>query len=207
MSPVVSSYPLSCWGGRQGGRVGVLGGSFNPAHDGHYHISLEALKRLQLDAVWWLVSPQNPLKERAGMAPLAERVRAAQAVARHPAIRVTAIEQAFRSAYTVETLATLQRRFPRIRFVWLMGADNMVQIPRWRRWQQIFQRVPVAIFDRGSYSVGAVRGLAARRFAAARLPQGRSGRLASQLPPSWVFLALRPHPASSTAIRAAGGWG
>ncbi|GAB3457304.1 nicotinate-nucleotide adenylyltransferase [Insolitispirillum peregrinum] len=197
----------SHWGGLQHGRIGLLGGSFNPAHDGHRHISLEALKRLGLDQVWWLVSPQNPLKSRAGMAALDQRVAKAQQVARHPAIRVTAIEQSLRSTYTVDTLAALQRRFPRLRFVWLMGADNMVQIPRWRRWQGIFYRVPVAIFDRGSYSVPAVTGLAARRFAAARLSHRRCGQLAMQEPPAWVYLVIRPHPASSTAIRAAGGWG
>lgn len=199
--------PLSVWGGRNRGAVGLLGGSFNPAHAGHRHISLEALKRLSLDEVWWLVSPQNPLKQRAGMAPLAQRVAKAAMVADHPRIRVTAIEQHLRSTYTVDTVQSLQTRFPMVRFVWLMGADNMVQIPRWRRWPQIFYRVPVAIFDRGSYAVRAVRGVAARRFASARVPTRRCGCLAWQAPPAWVFVAMRQHPASSTAIRAAGGWG
>lgn len=208
--PTLSRWParpLSPWGGRQRGTVGLLGGSFNPAHAGHRQISLEALKRLSLHEVWWLVSPQNPLKARAGMAPLERRAAHAATVASHPRICVTAIEQHLRSAYTVDTVQALQTRFPGVRFVWLMGADNMVQIPRWRRWQQIFYRVPVAIFDRGSYAGKAVAGVAARRFASARISATRSGCLAWQGPPAWVFVAMRRHPASSTAIRAAGGWG
>ena len=133
-------------------RIGILGGSFNPAHDGHRHISLEALKRLRLDEVWWLVSPQNPLKPQEGMAPFEDRIEKAKSVADHPRIRVTDIEKGFATTYTAETLARLCRRFPNQRFVWLMGADNLSQISRWNRWTRIFHTVPVAVFDRPSYS-------------------------------------------------------
>lgn len=197
-----AGLPLSPWGDNRRARVGLLGGSFNPAHAGHRHISVEALKRLGLDEVWWLVSPQNPLKPRAGMAPLTERLAHARAVAAHPRIRVTDIERAYPSAYTAETLARLERAFPNVRFVWLMGADNLVQIPRWRRWTAIFHRVPVAILDRGPYSVPALTGQAARRFAASRLPAQRAQALAGREPPAWVFLPIRRHAASATAIRA-----
>jgi nicotinate-nucleotide adenylyltransferase len=177
----------------------VLGGSFNPAHDGHRHISLAALRWLRLDEVWWLVSPQNPLKPVAGMASLAKRLATAGIVARHPRIRVTGLEQRLGTRFTADTLSLLVRRFPRSRFVWLMGADNMQQIPHWDRWNRIFRTVAVAVFDRSPYSKGALAGKAARRFGRWRLRA--VGRLAGVVPPAWVFLHVRPHPASATAIR------
>jgi len=182
--------------------VGLLGGSFNPAHDGHRYISEQALKRLRLDQVWWLVSPQNPLKAREGMASHAERMACARAVARHPRIRVSDIESRLGVAHTSEVLARLQRRHPRYRFVWLMGADNLATIHRWRNWRQIFMRVPIAVFARPSYDSRALAGLAATRFQAARLPERKASSLANREPPAWVFLAIRRHPASATAIRA-----
>ncbi len=194
-------FPLSPWGDRRRLRVGLLGGSFNPAHDGHRHISCEAMKRLGLDEVWWLVSPQNPLKPRSGMAPLADRLTGARRTAAHPRIRVTDIERHLATTYTAETLAHLTRAFPNVTFLWLMGADNLLQIPRWRRWTAIFHRVPVAILDRGPYSMSALTGLAARRFATFRLPAHRGRALAGREPPAWVFLPIRRHSASATAIR------
>ncbi len=191
-------------GGRQ--RIGLLGGSFNPAHDGHFYISCEALKRLQLDAVWWLVSPQNPLKESSGMAPLAQRAASAQALARHPRIRVTTIETELGTRYTVDTLARLQQRFPATRFVWLMGADNLAQMPQWRRWTQIFNTVSIAVFARETYDFGALAGIAASRFRARRLSAERAAILADQTPPAWIFLPLRRHPAAATDIRRSGDW-
>ncbi len=184
-------------------RVGLLGGSFNPAHDGHRFISVSALRLLALDAVWWLVSPQNPLKGKAEMAPMAERIMAAAEVANHPRITVTGVEAELGTVYTVETVAALQERFPVIRFVWLMGADNMVQIPHWKGWQDLFQRVPIAVFPRPSYSERALSGQAADLFAASRIPQSQARELADLEPPSWVFLNTRPHAASATQIRAA----
>ena len=188
-----------------GPRIGLLGGSFNPAHEGHRYISVEALKRLRLDEVWWLVSPQNPLKPPAELAPLAERLERARRVARHPRIRVLDLEARFGTFYTVDTLRRLLR-FRRYRFVWLIGADNLVQMPRWRHWWRIFRLVPIAVFERKSYSYDALAGRVAHRFAAARLPEERAFALADLEPPRWVFMRLRPHPASATAIRRAGGW-
>ena len=183
-------------------RIGLLGGSFNPAHDGHRHISLWALRALRLDEVWWLVSPQNPLKPVAGMADLEARVTGARAMARDPRIRVGALEAALGTAYTIDTLAALRRRLPRVRFVWLMGADNLAQIHRWQGWTRIFHTIPIAVLDRPSYSLSIVTGHAARRFARHRRP-GRSGRvLADADPPAWVLLRGRRHGASASAIRA-----
>ena len=140
-------------------RIGLLGGSFNPAHRGHLHLSLTALQRLDLDEVWWLVSPQNPLKPVAGMAPFAARLdQARQVAAGHKRIRVTDLENRLGgSHYTADTLKALRRRFPRLRFVWLMGGDNLVQIRHWERWAEIFRTVPIAVFDRPSYSAKGAR--------------------------------------------------
>lgn len=183
-------------------RVGLLGGSFNPAHAGHCHISREALKRLRLDEVWWLVSPQNPLKPSEGMAPLAERLAAARRRARDQRIRVTGIEALLGSVYTAQTLRRLRALFPRVHFVWLMGADNLIQIARWEDWQEIFNALPIAVFDRPTYSVVATSAKAARRFGRDRLPEQQAGKLAEMQPPAWVLLRIRKHPLSATRIRA-----
>lgn len=182
-------------------RVGLLGGSFNPAHDGHRHVSLNALRCLGLDQVWWLVSPQNPLKPVAGMAPLAERIERARRVARHPRIVVSDVEARLGTRYTVDTLARLRRLHPH-RFVWLLGADNLVQLPRWRRWREIVAAAPVAVFERAPYSYAALAGKAASCFACARIGEDGLHGLAALPPPAWAFIRLRAHPASSTAIRA-----
>jgi len=184
-------------------RIGLLGGSFNPAHGGHHHISRLALSRLDLDEVWWLVSPQNPLKLAAGMMPFAERLDAAERVAAaERRIWVTGIEARLGSTYTADTLKSLRRRFPRARFVWLMGGDNLVQLPYWRRWQDIFCTVPIAVFDRPSTALTALAGIAARRFARARIPIMAARRLALMTPPAWVFFHTRLDPCSATRIRA-----
>jgi nicotinate-nucleotide adenylyltransferase len=183
--------------------VGLLGGSFNPAHDGHRHISLMALKRLGLDEVWWMVSPQNPLKPAAGMAPFARRLASAQAAGRHPRIKATDIETRLGSSYTAETLARMARRLPRLKFVWLMGADNLRQIDQWKGWPQIFRRVLVAVFARPTYSLRALAGKAACRFARFRMSETAAHKLARATPPRWVFLTGPQSPLSATAIRAA----
>jgi nicotinate-nucleotide adenylyltransferase len=186
-------------------RVGILGGSFNPAHEGHLEISRTALRRLGLDEVWWLVSPQNPLKPVAGMASLEERVRSARTLARDPGIRVTAMEQDLRTRYTADTLAALQRRFPKVRFVWLMGADNLSDISRWERWTQIFHGMPVAVLARPSYSLKSLAARAARRFGRFRIPEKAARTLPERRPPAWVFVVGRLNPLSATAIRQARG--
>lgn len=185
-----------------GQRIGLLGGSFNPAHEGHVAISEEALRRLGLDEVWWLVSPQNPLKSTSGMAPQEERAETAATLLRNPKIRVTTLETAFGTAYTAETLRLLVQRFPKVHFVWLMGADNLIQIDRWQDWSKIFNTMAIAVFDRPTYSLRALAAKAARRFARFRCRESDSLRLADRAPPAWVFLHNRLNAQSSTAMRA-----
>ncbi len=186
----------------RGLRVGLLGGSFNPAHDGHRHISLLALEHLRLDQLWWLISPQNPLKPEAGMAPVAERLAAAESVARDPRIWVSDIESELETRHTADTVKELKRRFPDANFVWIMGADNLVQIPEWENWTAIFATVPVAIFDRPSYSSKALAGKAARHFDRWRVDESEAPGLADRTPPAWAFFHTPLHPASATRIRA-----
>jgi nicotinate-nucleotide adenylyltransferase len=180
-----------------------LGGSFNPAHGGHLHITEQALKHLHLDRVWWLVSPQNPLKPLDGMAPFAARLQGARRIAAADRrILVTDVESRLGSSrYTADTLKALRRRFPRLRFVWLMGGDNLVQMPRWERWPEIFRTVPIAVFDRPSYSLKALSGPAAIRFARERVPAADARRLADIKPPAWVFFHTRLDRRSATKIR------
>ncbi len=185
-------------------KVGLLGGSFNPAHPGHRHISLIALRRLGLDQVWWLVSPQNPLKPSAGMASLERRLEAAREVGAHPRIHVGDIESRLGTRYSVDTLRALKRRCPRHRFVWLMGADNLAQLPRWRNWTGLMSLVPVAVFDRAPYSYGALAGQAARRFGGCRVRT--PGMLIRMRPPAWCFLRERLEASSATALRKSRSW-
>lgn len=188
------------FGDRRKQRIGILGGSFNPAHEGHLHISGAALKVLQLDQIWWLVSPQNPLKSPYTMAPLADRLQRAAAVAGDHRIVVTDLESRLGSTRTALTLSRLKQRYPAISFVWLMGADNLAQCPHWWRWTRIFQTTRVAVFDRSPYSYGALAGVAAKRFAEART--GKPSALWHRRLPAWTYIAIRRHPASATAIRA-----
>jgi nicotinate-nucleotide adenylyltransferase len=185
----------------KGRRIGLLGGSFNPAHKGHRAISLFALKRLGLDEIWWLVSPQNPLKTAKGMAPLADRLTAARQLASHPRILVTDIERQLGTRYTIDTLHALQRRFSHTRFVWLMGSDNLQQITRWRNWQSIFQSVPVAVFRRPAYAVGRKRGKAALRFDRNWQASSSSKTLVDQPAPAWLVLDNKLSFFSATEIR------
>ena len=184
-------------------RVGLFGGSFNPAHEGHLHVSLEAIKRLGLDELWWLVTPQNPLKSQRGMAPYEERLAAARRIARHPAIRVCDCEKRFASPYSADTIERLRRRHPRHRFVWIMGADNLAEFTRWRRWQDIFEALPIAIFDRRTYAQTASASKPLKRFVRHRLPERAARMLALQHPPVWTYFHGRLHAASASAIRAA----
>ncbi|HET7851724.1 MAG TPA: nicotinate-nucleotide adenylyltransferase [Methyloceanibacter sp.] len=182
-------------------RIGLLGGSFNPAHAAHRHISLAALKRLGLDQVWWLVSPGNPLKD-AGQAPdLEARIATARAVARHPKIVVTGFEAARRSAYTIDTIRFLRRRHPTVDFVWLMGADNLASFHRWRAWEELFSLVPIAVLDRPGYRLKARASKAAQRFAYAALDETDTRGLAGMEPPAWTLLTLPLSSLSSTRLR------
>ena len=187
-----------------GGRIGLLGGSFNPAHSAHLHISLIALRRLQLDAVWWLVSPQNPLKPVEGMATLARRLARAREIAQHPKIEVSAIEAALGTRYSVDTVAALQSRFPSARFVWIMGGDSLASFHRWRRWEQLFRMLPIAVVARPGFTIAALSSPAAIRFRPDR--DQHDMRLADLAAPAWVFLQERLDATSATAIRRSGSW-
>jgi len=181
----------------------LLGGSFNPAHAGHLHIARLALQRLRLDQVWLLVSPGNPLKQSAGMAPFVDRLASAQQIAGGRRILATGIEALLRTRYTFDTLQALRRRFPRVRFVWLMGADNLVQLPRWQRWTGIAGAMPFAVMPRPTYNQRALAGQAAQRLRTALRPARSAHSLAERPAPAWTFLPARQNPLSATALRAA----
>lgn len=185
----------------RGQRIGLLGGSFNPAHDGHMHLSRLAFKHLKLERIWWLVSPQNPLKPTRGMASLEDRLAHARSVATHPRIDVTDIETKLKTRYTSETLPALKKRFPGGQFVWLMGADNLSQIDQWKNWPSIFMTVPVAIFARPSYDLRAENAKAVRRFSRSRVERSDAKKLAEMKPPAWAFLKTPLCPISATEIR------
>jgi nicotinate-nucleotide adenylyltransferase len=185
-----------------GRRIGLLGGSFNPAHEGHLHVSQQAMMRLNLDRIWWLVSPQNPLKSASDTAPLEERMAGARQVARDRRILVTDIESRLETRYTIDTLRALLRCFPDRRFVWIMGADNLLQLPRWRDWRLMMASIPVAVFDRAPYSVGALSGEAAQKYARSRIASNIARNLADQKAPAWTFFHTPLHPATATRIRA-----
>lgn len=161
------------------------------------------MQRLDLDEVWWLVSPQNPLKPAKGMAPFARRLAGAEAFAKgHPRIKISAIEAALHTTYTADTIRALNRRFPHTRFVWLTGGDNLSQLPHWRRWTEIVDSVPIAVFDRPQTSLKALAGMAAQRYAGARVAAAHARRLAEMKAPAWVFIHAKLDPSSATAIRA-----
>jgi nicotinate-nucleotide adenylyltransferase len=194
-----SPYTSNLW---SGSTVGLLGGSFNPAHEGHRYISLQAMKRLGLDAVWWLVSPQNPLKAKQGMAPLAARLATARAVADHPQIFVTDIERELGTQYTLDTIHALQTRFPRARFVWLMGADNLLTFHKWHKWQSIFKALPVCVLDRPPRHSSLRACPAFERFRASLVPQQNAASILRKRPPAWTILHIPLNEMSATEIRA-----
>ncbi len=195
---------LPRFGDRRRMRIGVLGGSFNPAHAGHLHIAHTALQRLRLDQVWLLVSPGNPLKPSAGMPAQALRLESARALAAgQRRIVPTDIERLLHTRYTIDTLRALQRRFPRASFVWLMGADNLTQFPRWRDWMGIARRVPFAVLPRPTYNHLALASQAARRLGSSRRPASQAPVLAGMVAPAWVFLGARENALSATALRRA----
>ena len=185
--------------------MGLLGGSFDPPHGGHVQASLEAMRALELDWVWWLVSPGNPLK-REGPAALGRRLAAARSLVRHPRIRVTDIEAQLGTRYTAETLERLIPRCPQLRFVWLMGSDNLLQFHRWRDWRRIMAMVPVAVLARPGARIEARFAPAARAFREAQLNESEARTLARREPPGWVVLNMPLNPLSSSQLRAQGAW-
>ena len=190
---------------KSGQVVGLLGGSFDPPHSGHAHITREALKRFGLDRVWWLVSPGNPLKDR-GPAPLADRMQAARAMMQHPRVVVTDIEAHLGTRYTAQTLTALRLRYHGVRFVWLMGADNLAQFHHWQDWRGIMNTVPVGVMARPGDRITARMSKAARVYAHAKLPGRASHILGRKGAPAWSFVNLPMTDQSSTAIRARGEW-
>lgn len=185
--------------------IGLLGGSFDPAHSGHSLISREALKRFGLDEVWWLVSPGNPLKVH-GPAPLAVRMAHARTVMQHPRVRVTDLEARFGTRYTHATLRALMKAYPGVRFVWLMGADNLASFHHWDRWREIMEMVPVGVMARPGQSISARMSPASRHFRRFRLRGREAGLLCVSEPPRWCFLNVPMSDLSSTALRAKGEW-
>ncbi|WP_209426871.1 nicotinate-nucleotide adenylyltransferase [Pararhodobacter sp. SW119] len=188
-----------------GQTVGLFGGSFDPPHAGHAHLTREALKRLSLDRVWWLVSPANPLK-RDRPAPAAARLQACRQVITHPRVAVTDIEARVGTRATVDTIDALRRRYPYLRFVWLMGADNLTAFHHWDRWQAIMAAVPIAVLARPGQRMPALTSRAARQYARYRLPARDAARLAFHPTPVWTFLDMPMRGDSSTALRLAGAW-
>lgn len=182
-------------------RVGLFGGSFNPAHEGHAHVAETARRRLRLDRVIWLVSPQNPLKSRHETAQLSERMAAAGRLAHGPAMIVSDVETRLGSAYTVDTLRSLKARYPGVHFVWIMGADSLATFHRWRGWTQIMREVPVAVVSRPWISLRSRFSPAARRFARARVTSSQAASLVTRPPPGWVFLRGPLNFQSSTLLR------
>jgi nicotinate-nucleotide adenylyltransferase len=183
--------------------VGLLGGSFDPAHEGHAHITREALARMGLDQVWWLVTPGNPLKARQP-APMAERLAQARRVMDHPRVKITELETYLRTTTTADTIDRLRAIYPGVRFVWLMGADNLVQFHRWGRWRDILRAVPVGVLARPGSGVAARLSVAAQAFRVHQVERGEG--LGGKRAPAWCFVNLPMHAASSSAIRAQGKW-
>jgi nicotinate-nucleotide adenylyltransferase len=195
----MARYPLPPHA--RGLRVGLFGGSFNPPHAAHRAAALFALHRLRLDQVWWLVTPGNPLKDSRDLPPLADRIAAARRIACHPRIRVTGVEAAFGTRYTCDTLAVLTRRCPGMRFVWVMGADNLPAFHRWRNWRRVADLVPIAVVDRGGITLRALGGRAPTALAPVRLTERLAPALAGRKPPAWVYLHGLKLTLSSTGLR------
>jgi nicotinate-nucleotide adenylyltransferase len=190
---------------RPGQTIGLFGGSFNPPHRGHVHVSREALKRFALDRVWWLVSPGNPLKTK-GPAPLERRMAAARELVTHPRIKVTDIEAHLGTRYTAQTLERLCALYPGVRFVWLMGADNLAQFHLWQRWEWIMETVPVGVLARPGDRISARTSVAAQRYRHAKLPATAAHLLGQARAPAWCFLNVPMLDISSSEIRARGEW-
>lgn len=196
-----NGFPIA----RKGMRIGLLGGSFDPAHQGHAHITREALRRFGLDQVWWLVTPANPLKAK-GPAPIKRRLQQARKIMDHPRVRISDLETSLGSRFTAQTLRKLCALYPDVHFVWLMGADNLIQFDRWDHWRDIFATVPIGVLARPGSTTALYRARAARIYARARLPASKARRLASSNLPAWCFVQIPMSTESSTDIRARGEW-
>ncbi len=198
---VRAGFPVA----RPGQAIGLLGGSFDPPHSGHVHVTREALRRFGLDRVWWLVSPGNPLKPE-GPAPIARRLAAARAVMRHPRVVVSDLEARLGTRYTAATLKALTRRYRGVHFVWLMGADNLTSFHKWEQWRWIMQTVPIGIVARPGDRDAARHSKAAARFRQAQLRGRHAVVLPGRAPPCWCFVNVPMVDMSSSEIRARGDW-
>jgi nicotinate-nucleotide adenylyltransferase len=183
-------------------RIGLFGGTFDPPHLAHLGASLLAMKRLKLDRMWWLVTPGNPLKDTRHLRPLEQRMAEARRLAHHPRIDVTGLEAVINTRYTYDTLEYLVRRCPGVRFVWVMGADNLRSFYRWQSWRRIANLLPMAVVDRMGSSLYATGGRAAQALGRYRLPERFAPELAEHKPPAWLYLHGLKSPLSSTALRA-----
>ena len=191
-------FPAGDWADK---KIGLLGGSFNPAHAAHLEITLSALDRLKLDAVWWLVSPQNPLKPTNDMAALEDRLTSARDMATDPRIHVTDLESHLGTNHTIDSLDRIMTLLPNTRFIWLMGADNMAQFSLWKDWRKIARIVAFAIFDRPGYSRSVMASDAAKLFRDDQIPESQAAELCSMKAPAWTFIRDIQNPLSSTEIR------
>lgn len=192
---------IPTWGDHRNIRIGLLGGSFNPVHNGHLELAYCALKMLQLDQVWLMVSPGNPLKAGTDMEPFLARYKRVKGMVDGRRIIATDIENRFNTRYSWDTLRILHQRFPRCKFVWLMGADGLAQMALWSHWRDIFYQLPIAIFPRPTYIYTALKGQAAQWAKRYRLPSRCMGMLADCEPPAWVFVPASENPISATALR------
>jgi len=188
-------------------RIGLFGGTFDPPHAAHLGATLLAMKRLKLDRMWWLVTPGNPLKNTRGLAPLEQRIAAARSLTKHPRIDITGFEAVINARYTYDTLTYLLRRCQGVRFVWVMGADNLRSFYRWQNWRGIAALMPIAVVDRMGTTLYATAGRAGQALARFRLPEDEAASLADHEPPVWVYLHGLKSPLSSTALRALRGRG
>jgi nicotinate-nucleotide adenylyltransferase len=186
----------------RGLKIGLFGGTFDPPHAAHRAACLLAMARLELDRVWWLVTPGNPLKDTRGLAPLEKRIAAAKKLANNPRIVVTGVEAQMRTRYTYDTVCTLTARCPGVHFVWIMGADNLSSFHRWQNWRGIAALIPIAVVDRVGPSLYATAGTAAQALSRFRIPEAAAKSLPHRKPPAWVFLHGLKSPLSSTALRA-----
>ncbi|MHB2267777.1 nicotinate-nucleotide adenylyltransferase [Aliihoeflea sp. PC F10.4] len=185
----------------KGMAVGLFGGSFNPAHDGHLLVAETALRRLRLDALWWIVTPGNPLKAGRDQPSLADRIASSQRLATDPRIKVTAFEAGAAVRYTADTIAFVRARNPGVDFVWIMGADNLRQFHLWQRWRDIARTVPIAVIDRPGSTLSFLSARMAQTFSRHRIDETDAGLLARMRPPAWTFIHGPRSPLSSTAIR------